>query len=141
MKIIFFNVSFGPQIQNLGAWISDSGNLPVTLMPSCIELHPENYFILQHGHCLDIYFSPLKWLLMSLNHLSSVDLERLFGITKNKKGRVLVYLLPRTPQHFKLWDILSTTAHDLIIPCYFIFRPHLNQSYFTSHSHFRQQSN
>ena len=63
-------------------------------MPSCIELHPEILFISQHGHCLDTYFSSLKWLLTSLNRLSSVDLERLFGFTKNKEGQVLIYLLP-----------------------------------------------
>ena len=65
--------------------------------PSCLETLPENFFILQHGHCLDMYFSSLKCLLGSLDRLTSMDIERLFGITKNKEGRVLTYLLPQGP--------------------------------------------
>ena len=52
------------------------------------------FFILLHGHCLDVYFSSLKCLLTSLNRLSSVDLQILFGFTKNKEDRVMTYLLP-----------------------------------------------
>ena len=55
--------------------------------PSCLETLPENFFILQHGHCLDMYFSSLKCLLGSLDRLASVDIERLFGFTKNKEGK------------------------------------------------------
>ena len=52
------------------------------LMPICLETPPEIFFILQHGHCLDMYFSSLKCLLGSLDRLASVDCSDLLRIKK-----------------------------------------------------------